>query len=104
MRVECTMISLKNKAATFRHARSSRTAAGGSRNLPFALLLLVTTLAIGGCKEKAPSKTSSLGDARTLFTNTMNRFHAPSAEARGTERERLLNEAAKGYDEVLRQF
>lgn len=104
MRVECTMIWLNNKAATLRHARSSRTAGGRSRNLPFALLLLVTTLAMGGCKEKAPSKSPILGDARTLFTNTMNRFHAPSAEARGAERDRLLNEAAKGYDEVLRQF
>jgi TolA-binding protein len=34
----------------------------------------------------------------------MTRFHAPSAEARGAEHERLLGEAAKGYNELLKQF
>ncbi len=89
---------------SFIEARSSRTSARGSRTLLFPLLLFVTALWLSGCKEKSSSPTTATGDARTLFTNTMSRFHAPSAEASGAERDRLLNEAAKGYDEVLKQF
>jgi hypothetical protein len=104
MRVECTMTWLNNKAVMLRDARSSRGAGRGPRNLPFALLLLVTVFAMASCKENAPAKVPAPGDARTLFTNTMTRFHAPSEEARGAERERLLNEASKGYNEVLKRF
>ena len=70
----------------------------------FPLLLLVAFFSLSGCKEKSPSPTPATGEARTLFTNTMARFHVPSAEATGAERERLLGEATKGYSELLKLF
>ncbi len=85
-------------------ARSSRTAARGSRKFLIALLWFVAVICLSGCKEKRPSPASAAGDARSLFTNTMTRFHAPSAEARGAEYERLSGEAAKGYKALLKQF
>ncbi|HEY0549144.1 MAG TPA: hypothetical protein VGF13_06045 [Verrucomicrobiae bacterium] len=66
--------------------------------------MFVAALWFSGCKEKSASLAPATGDARTLFTNTMTRFHAPSAEAKDAERERLLGEAAKGYNELLKQF
>ena len=88
----------------FRNARSSRRTACSSRRLRASFLLLAAALWFTACKEKSPSLTAATGDARSLFTNTMTRFHAPSADAKGAEQERLLSEAAKGYEELLRSF
>jgi hypothetical protein len=75
-----------------------------SREHWFALVLLVAAGFLIGCRENSSSTVISSGDARTLFTNTMTRFHAPSADAQGAERDRLLSEAAKGYGELLKSF
>jgi len=42
--------------------------------------------------------------AKTLFESTSRNYHFPSAVASGTERDRLLKEAAIGYERVLRQY
>ena len=75
-----------------------------SRVCGLALVLLVAANVFSGCREKGSPTVISSGDARALFTNTMTRLHAPSADARGAERDRLLNEAAKGYEELLKNF
>ena len=87
-----------------RDARTSRTAGRGSRRVLVALLWAAMAICFSGCKEKTASPALTTVDARALFTNTMGRFHAPAADARGAERDRLLSEAAKGYEELLKKF
>jgi len=55
-----------------------------------------------GCAT-APNPAHAHG-AKTLFESTARNYHFPSAVATGTERERLLNEAATGYERLLRQY
>lgn len=40
--------------------------------------------------------------ARQLFDRTLREYHLPSAEAHGMDREKLLTQAATGYEQVLR--
>jgi len=42
--------------------------------------------------------------AKAAFDTTTKDFHLPSAEAGGAERQRLLKEAARGYEQVLSKF
>ncbi len=49
-----------------------------------------------GCAP-APHET-----AQQVFERTIREYHLPSAEASGTEREKLLAESATGYEQVLR--
>ena len=76
----------------------------GSRRFAVLLILFLGVASFIGCKEKAPPAANNDGDARSLFSNTMTRFHAPSADAKGAERDHLLSEAAKGYGELLKSF
>ena len=85
-------------------ARSSRAKVHGTRTLMFAALLLAGAAWLAGCKEKAPSPATKSDNALALFTNAMVQFHAPSADAKGAERDRLLNEAAKRYEDLLKKF
>ena len=55
-----------------------------------------------GCAT-APNTARAHG-AKKLFESTARNYHFPSAVATGTERERLLNEAATGYERLLRQY
>jgi len=57
----------------------------------FALQLVVT-----GCSS-APRET-----ARQLFERTVRQCHLPSAGASGVEREKLLAQAASGYEQVVK--
>jgi TolA-binding protein len=90
--------------STLRNARGSRAPGRGPRRPGFALLLFLVAICFVACKEKTASLPATTGDARTLFTNTMTRFHAPAADAKGAERDRLLAEATKGYGELLKKF
>jgi len=65
---------------------------------------LVAVILFMGCEENKPAVATAPGDARQLFTNAMARFHGPAVEARGAERDRLLNEAAKEYESLLKSF
>ena len=55
-----------------------------------------------GCAT-APNPAPAHG-AKMLFESTARNYHFPSAVASGPERERLLNEAATGYERLLRQY
>jgi tetratricopeptide (TPR) repeat protein len=69
-----------------------------SRNLRanlLAVVALATQLAVG-C---APALRES---ARQVFDRTVRECHLPSAEASGAQREKLLVEAASGYEQVLK--
>ena len=77
--------------------RSSRIAALFVPVLCCAVLLL-------SCKEKPVQPAVPATSARALFDQAAREFHAPSAEAPGPERERLLSEAAQRYEELLNTF
>jgi tetratricopeptide (TPR) repeat protein len=66
----------------------------------FALLLFGCTSA----EEKAARQRERATAARQLFDQTVKQFHLPSADAQGAERDRLLGEAAKGYETLLRRY
>jgi lipopolysaccharide biosynthesis regulator YciM len=68
------------------------------------LLLLLCTAFLFGCSHDKRSPANNSATARALFEQTTREFHGPSAEAHGAERERLLNEAAKNYGELLKRF
>lgn len=71
-----------------------------SQSMPIVLCVLLFV----GCKGEETSPADQSLTARALFEQTTKEFYAPSAEARGAERERLLNEAATRYGELLKRF
>src|SRR6266566_9953142 len=69
----------------------------------FPLLLLLTVIA--GCSPKnneTPQQRSEA--AKILFERTSKEFHIPSAEAKGIAKENLQNQAAAGYEELLKRY
>src|ERR1700683_3524165 len=60
-----------------------------------AIVALAAQLALG-C---APTSRES---PRQVFDRTVRECHLPSAEASGAQREKLLAEAASGYEQVLK--
>jgi len=67
-------------------------------------LFLMASLVLSGCV--APRETPQERDAaaRALFESTTRHFLIPSAEAQGTERIRLQDEAAAGFRDLLKQY
>jgi hypothetical protein len=76
--------------------------------MPGGLLLLSGGIIfLNGCDSRpeppavSPSPTLSL---QATYDAVATNLHRAAADARGAERERLLTQAAAGYEEVLRQF
>ena len=84
-------------------ARSSRASGRGSRTLALLAFLLPALVLPLGCKPNAQSSGKQSISARTLFDQASKEFYAPSAEAKGAERERLLNEAASRYARLVKE-
>lgn len=60
-----------------------------------------------GCaspQQKAARQQEHFTAAKTLFDQTTKQFHLPSADAAGAARDKLLAQAAAGYEQVLRQY
>ena len=92
-----------------RHDRSAASwsapnCARRSRTATLIAPLLLSAALLFGCKPGAPSSGEQPVSARLLFEQTTREFYGPSAEAKGTERERLLNEAASRYSRLLKEF
>jgi len=64
------------------------------------LCILVRTLT--GCGGPALTPAQDEAAARELFNATVKQFHLPSAEAGGEAQTRLLEQAAAGYQKLLR--
>ena len=95
---------MTNHIAAALCARGSRTIGRRSRSTFVLSIVVVTMLSFVGCKEKATPKPQNSESARALFDQATREFHVPSADAKGAERERLLDEAAKRYSELLKRF
>ena len=66
-----------------------------------AVSVAAMSLVLVSCARRNAVPRSSR-DARTEFEQTMKEFHVPAAEANGAEKKRLLNEAAKHYEQLLK--
>src|SRR5882724_8617990 len=79
-------------------------------NLHFAILnfpltpLLFAAVLLGCSPKKSETPEQRSEAARTLFEHTTKTFHIPSAEAKGTEKEKLQSQAADGYTQLLKTF
>jgi hypothetical protein len=73
-----------------------------------ALLIFAVAIFVAGCRERNPPRetpaTPAPADARALFEATTKDYHLPSAAARTPERERLQEEAARRYAELVKKF
>ncbi|MST95064.1 MAG: hypothetical protein EXS33_07330 [Pedosphaera sp.] len=66
--------------------------------------LVVLCLAIAACTANHPTPQQRHDAALALLNQTTKDFHQPSAEATGAARDRLLNQAAAGYSELLKKY
>ena len=71
-------------------------------SFPGFLIGLGITILLTGCAT-APNPAHAK-PAKSLFEFTAHEYHFPSAFATGTERDRLLAEAATGYERLLRKY
>jgi TolA-binding protein len=58
-----------------------------------------------GCNSKKQESAQQRYDnAKALFEQTTKNFHIPSAEAKGVERQKLLEQAAAAYEQLLKKY
>ena len=67
-------------------------------------LLVGLALALFSCASPKETPQQRAEAARALFDQTTKTFHLPSAETSGATRDRLLLQAAAGYEELLKQY
>ena len=77
---------------------------GALRLFRIALLSIAISfaaLSFVGCQPKTEPAVAPAGSGRDFFEQTIKEFHHPAAEAKGAERERLLNATAIRYEQLL---
>ena len=75
-----------------------------SRNLAVLIGAAIACASVSGCKPQQPAVGIESITAQALFDQASREFHAPSAEAKGAERDRLLNDAVSRYTRLLKAF
>jgi len=68
------------------------------------VLTLAAALLFAGCARKQQSVAEKYEAAKALFESTSKQFHIPSAEAKGSEKLRLQQQALAGYREIIRKY
>lgn len=68
------------------------------------LFLLVWVFLLGCSAQKSGSPAERAESAKSLFEHTTKILHIPSAEANGPEKQKLQDEAASGYRELLKRY
>lgn len=71
---------------------------------PICCLTMAVLLALAGCSSPKESPQQRADEARALFDQTTKDNHLPSADAHGVERDRLLGQAATGYEQLLKRY
>src|SRR5712672_700186 len=67
-----------------------------------ARTLLVSALVLlAGCATPKPDHAAA---SKALFEQTVKQYHLPSAEASGVARQQLLDQAAAGYERLLKTY
>ncbi len=67
-------------------------------------MVALACLSFLGCDAKKEKPVERSGGGRAFFEQTIEEFHNPSAGAVGTNRERLLGEAARRYELLLKEY
>ena len=61
-------------------------------------------LIFASCARKQQSSAEKYEAAKALFQSTSKQFHIPSAEAKGSQKLRLQQQALAGYRQILDQY
>jgi tetratricopeptide (TPR) repeat protein len=69
-----------------------------------AILLFLALLCVTGCKPAPTPTPERFAAAKALFDQTAKEFHNLSAEKTGPEREKLLTQAAAGYEQLAKNY
>jgi tetratricopeptide (TPR) repeat protein len=84
---------------------------GQAHRLPLLMMasgaLALQILFFCGCatpQQKTARQQERYSAAKQSFDNTTKLYHLPSADAKGAERDKLLAQAAAGYEQLLGQF
>ena len=68
-------------------------------------LMLILLIGFPGCSPKRVETSQQRSDAaKALFERTTKTFHIPSAEAKDAEQQKLQNQAADGYVELMKKY
>lgn len=59
---------------------------------------------LAGCSAEKENPAQRAAAAQALFDQTTKNCHVPAATARGAEQLRLLDQAARGYEQLLRRY
>jgi len=70
----------------------------------FVIWFCLAVALLPGCSGRKQTPAERSAAARALFEQATKEFHNPSAEAIGAEKTRLLKEAAKRYEELLKDY
>src|ERR1043166_5898332 len=73
-------------------------------SVPPWLILPLIIVVVGCANHKSATPQERSAAARELFDHTTKLYHLPSATAQGMERERLLEQAAAGYRQLLQRY
>jgi tetratricopeptide (TPR) repeat protein len=65
--------------------------------------MVLAWLSLVGCGSKNENVLEQPADGHAFLEQIIKEFHNPSAGATGVERERLLSEAARRYEQLLKQ-
>ena len=68
------------------------------------ILSVAVSLVLTGCSRKQLSPAEKYEAAKALFESTSRQFHIPSAEAKGSEKLRLQQQALMGYRQLVKQY
>ena len=70
------------------------------------LLIFVLLLLCAGCssRQNPPQTADEAASAQELFDRTTRDYHLPSADAQGAAKVKLLQQAAAGYESLLRKY
>ena len=61
-------------------------------------------LVLSGCARRQQSSAEKYEAAKVLFESTGKQLHIPSAEAKGTDKLHLQQQALAGYRQILKQY
>jgi tetratricopeptide (TPR) repeat protein len=68
------------------------------------MALASSALALQLCGCATAPKPDRAAAAKALFDQTVKQYHLPSAQAQGAEKTKLLDQAAAGYQKILREY
>src|SRR5262245_17831616 len=95
---------LTQRTQRFSRSSPSQSPRAAVANGVLLSLSLAFLLSLGCDSRNQPSSQQRYDAAKTLFEQTTKNFHIPSAEAKGADRAKLLDQAAVAYQQLLEKY